>query len=257
MKRFCVLLGSLGLVLLFLAGISSAAPIVEGWEFSVSDDDNFPVTIGVGTHFHSSITPNGFETDPYLVEVGYLGPYETVHGLSEFDLNGLAESASAYLTFHVFSAGGLFADDADNPHDNFNDFTFDGEIDVFAYQGNNFEDIEDYHTATTNLIGRFSTANLQVGDVLGVDILGVFNTAINNGWESLGIRLQTTPATDDNYPVAGLTPRGAWTFNDFSFDTEDISNIDPWVPVPEPATIVLLCTGLIGILGFGRNKIKK
>jgi hypothetical protein len=40
----------------------------------------------------------------------------------------------------------------------------------------------------------------------------------------------------------------------------EISNYtgyNPAAPVPEPATMMLFCTGLIGLAGLGRKKLKK
>jgi hypothetical protein len=44
--------------------------------------------------------------------------------------------------------------------------------------------------------------------------------------------------------------KGWWLMDDFNFSTEG-------APVPEPATMLLLGSGLVGLAGFGRRKLFK
>ena len=228
MKKLSFVLCSVALAL-FLAAPASADLITNGFTFAVASAGGTPTT---GTHFHSN-TGGAFGNPAGKAEVGSYGT-EEVRGLSEYNLTGLSTASSAFVTFNVFKAGGLFAGT--------NDFPFTGTINVFAYQGNNLEDISDYQATNVGSVGSFSTSGLLVGDILSFDILSIFNTAIANDWSSLGMRLQMANWTIEN--------RGAWTFDNFRLTTTDDSSNN----VPEPATLLLLGAGLLGIAGAYRRK---
>ena len=92
-------------------------------------------------------------------EVGNFGSIETVAGLSEYNLTGLSAASNAFVTFDVFSLSGLFRGNS-----------FQGNINVFAYQGNNLEDFSDFQAPSIGSVGSFSTIGLTTSDTISLDI---------------------------------------------------------------------------------------
>ena len=215
-----------------LAGMSmapaSAATITNGFTFAVASGCG---DTSAGNHFHSS-TGGDFGNPAGRAEVGSFGgaDCEEVRGLSEYDLAGLGAAASAFVTFDVDLLGGLFPGD--------NDFLYTGMIDIFAYQGNNAEDVSDYQAASTGFVGSFSTAGLSIGDTLSFDITTIFNTAIAAMDNSLGIMLR----------IADAPNGGAITFLDFRLTTDDQTSA-----VPIPAAALMFPLG-IAALRMARKK---
>lgn len=206
-----------------IAGAAQAATITNGFTFSVASSSG---NTAVGTHFHSN-TGGSFGNPAGKAEVGRFGS-EGVRGLSEYNLTGLSAASSAFVTFNVFKAGGLFTGT--------NDFPFTGTIKVDGYAGNNTEDISDYEAATIGAVGAFGTGALAVGGILSFDITALFNAALANGDTSLGIRLIADPLND----------RGAWTFDTFRLTADNQTNTGV---VPVPAGLPLMLTGLV-VLGY-------
>lgn len=202
------------------AGGVHAATITDGFTFAVASGSN----TSVGTHFHSN-TGGAFGNPAGKAEVGRYST-EGVRGLSEYNLTGLSAASSAFVTFNVFKAGGLFTGT--------NDFPFTGTIKVDGYAGNNAENISDYQAASIGAVGSFGTGGLAVGGILSFDITALFNAALANGDTSLGIRLIADPLNDT----------GAWTFDTFRLTTDNQTSV-----VPVPAGLPLMLTGLV-VLGY-------
>ena len=210
-----------------MPAVSVAITITDGFTFAVASAGGG----SVGTHFHSS-TGGEFGNPAGKAEVGDFFT-EDVRGLSEYDLTGLV-AGPAFVTFNVFLEAGLFPGD--------NDFPFIGDIDIIAYQGNNAEDMSDFEALSVGGVATFNTAGLSVGDTLSFDITSIYGDALNNGWSSLGMRLQVPTGPSDS--------RGAFTFDTFRLSSTDETTI------PEPSTMLLLGSGLFS-LGALRKKFKR
>lgn len=223
------------------AGLVQAATL-SGLTFAVGSAAGLP---GLGTHFHAGTA--GAEITEARAEVGNLEVRfgtEEIRGLSEFDLSGVGEVASASLGFGVFAEKGLY----DN-----NDFAYRGPIDIYSYRGDGVATLADYSAAETGLVGSFSTEGLAAGETLGFDVTAALNAALDAGEDSLGFRLQ----------IAGEGNGGAFTFEDFQIVTTETGGptdptdpTDPTgpSPVPLPASALLLLGAVAGLGGMRRRK---
>jgi len=195
-----------------LSGAAWASTITPGLTFSVATASDG----STGTHFHSNTGGN----PAGKAEVGNFGGPETVAGLSEYNLTGLSAASNAFVTFDVFSLSGLFGQNS-----------FQGNINVSAYQGNNLEDFSDFQAPSIGSVGSFSTIGLTTSDTISLDITSIFNAAITANSSSLGIRL-----------LASAPNGAAMTFDNFR-----LTSTVPTVAVPGP----IAGAGLPGLLALG------
>ena len=90
-----------------------------------------------------------------------------------------------------------------------------------------------------------------------------FNPDTWNTYENIMIVLKDGAVGDDKikwfaYLIEDECSSGTWTYP----EDKDLSHLSVYgrrgdIPVPEPATILLFGSGLVGLAGFGRKKFKK
>jgi hypothetical protein len=199
---------------------AKAATITDGFTFTVASSCGQHVA---GSHYHSN-TGGSFGNPAGKAEVGSYFCEET-QGLSEYNIAGLSPAGPAFVTFNVYNKNGLFGIPDKG----------DLTIELYAYQGNNQENISDFSDTVIGYIDKFNTSGLTVGDVISFDVNTLLDAAIANGDNSFGVRLR---------PKVFAGDMATWTFDTFRLTTDDQSK-----PVPGPLPVL----GAAAALGFSRK----
>jgi hypothetical protein len=106
--------------------------------------------------------------------------------------------------------------------------------------------------------GNYSENGKVINNKLFVDgneILGAFDNS-NDGWRLYTFDINTQWLLDGKLNISIVTstdPQEGWGGPDFS----ELYVFADTSAIPEPATMILLGSGLIGLAGYGRKKFKK
>lgn len=219
-------------LLMLVMGAAQATMVRSGLTFTIANGSHFhpveayaaPTNNDPGIFF-PDVYPNGVGWTR-AAGVGGYSSFEQEWGFSEFNLAGLRQGP-AWLSFEA------------RPRGVYGQMPFDGTIFIDSYQGDNAERLSDFDEPSAGTIGSFSTVGLDPGSTLNFNVSPIFNMAIANGWDSLGIRLSTPTK-----PSLNIGSGRAWSFNNFQLATH----------VPEPGTLPLIGLGLLAGLGLGHRK---
>lgn len=246
MKCFIKILFHSFLAIIFLSPYSQ----VEALVIDVFDQGTYNSGFGYDSHF-----PN--ETEAGTGQTTYIRPdnpdrvYSHFHNaFFIFDLTSINDQIySATLSIELQS---YYSRD---PFESFTVYDVATPIDSLRAGGRHLWDpigidLESgtaYGSATIQQTDIASVISIQLSDAAIFDINSSFG-----GYFAVGIH-----STTSNNPQPGLYDIDYFDFGEQGAGVQQLVLENTVASVPEPATILLLGTGLVGLLGFGRKKLFK
>jgi hypothetical protein len=237
MKKKLSILGVAFILSIFLCSPLLAVPTLQ---LDILDGTYDPITetiMATGNQFTlRALVKDGYISNPYYISAAYLPQADSTGGLGSFSFAGNAVDSGDLI--YGNPPVDVVANNLDLPsHDIFPTYYYEY---AFSFISDEDHKIAEYNANPDDSDGPVSGNYLYYYDFI------INTTALGNGY-SLHFDLynetfKTNKKGEGSYSVDDFAP--------FSHDAQ--SN-----PIPEPATMLLLGSGLIGISGLGRKKFFK